>query len=92
MGREITVPLGRDLAETFHLPVVYLCDCPGFLIGLEGELRGRRQCTLAFARADDDQLERARVGVERPELVPTSLELVARHVQAGAHEGTCCLK
>ena len=26
-----------DLAETFHLPVVYLCDCPGFLIGLEAE-------------------------------------------------------
>ncbi|MDR3467582.1 MAG: carboxyl transferase domain-containing protein [Xanthobacteraceae bacterium] len=26
-----------DLAETFHLPVVYLADCPGFLIGLEAE-------------------------------------------------------
>ncbi len=26
-----------DMAETFHLPVVYLCDCPGFLIGLEAE-------------------------------------------------------
>lgn len=26
-----------DLAETFHLPVVYLCDCPGFHIGLEAE-------------------------------------------------------
>ena len=26
-----------DLAETFHLPVVYLCDCPGFLIGLDAE-------------------------------------------------------
>jgi acetyl-CoA carboxylase carboxyltransferase component len=26
-----------DLAETFHLPVVYLCDCPGFQIGLEAE-------------------------------------------------------
>jgi acetyl-CoA carboxylase carboxyltransferase component len=22
-----------DLAETFHLPVVYLEDCPGFMIG-----------------------------------------------------------
>jgi len=21
-----------DMAETFHLPVVYFCDCPGFLI------------------------------------------------------------
>jgi acetyl-CoA carboxylase carboxyltransferase component len=26
-----------DLAETFHLPVIYLCDCPGFAIGLEAE-------------------------------------------------------
>ncbi len=26
-----------DLAETFHLPVVYLVDCPGFLIGIEAE-------------------------------------------------------
>jgi acetyl-CoA carboxylase carboxyltransferase component len=26
-----------DLAETFHMPVVYLCDCPGFMIGLEAE-------------------------------------------------------
>jgi acetyl-CoA carboxylase carboxyltransferase component len=26
-----------DLAETFHLPVLNLFDCPGFLIGLEAE-------------------------------------------------------
>ena len=26
-----------DLAETFHLPVVYLIDCPGFVVGLEAE-------------------------------------------------------
>jgi acetyl-CoA carboxylase carboxyltransferase component len=26
-----------DLAETFHIPVVHLVDCPGFLIGLEAE-------------------------------------------------------
>ncbi|MEM7404253.1 MAG: carboxyl transferase domain-containing protein [Pseudomonadota bacterium] len=26
-----------DMAETFHLPVVYLVDCPGFLIGKEAE-------------------------------------------------------
>jgi acetyl-CoA carboxylase carboxyltransferase component len=26
-----------DLAETFHLPIVYLCDCPGFHIGPEAE-------------------------------------------------------
>jgi acetyl-CoA carboxylase carboxyltransferase component len=29
-----------DLAETFHLPVIYFCDCPGFLIGLEAEKSG----------------------------------------------------
>ncbi len=26
-----------DLAQTFHLPVVHMVDCPGFLIGLEAE-------------------------------------------------------
>jgi acetyl-CoA carboxylase carboxyltransferase component len=26
-----------DLADTFHLPILYLCDCPGFHIGLEAE-------------------------------------------------------
>lgn len=29
-----------DMAETFHLPVVHLVDCPGFLIGLESEKAG----------------------------------------------------
>ena len=29
-----------DIAQTFHLPVAYLCDCPGFLIGLEAEQTG----------------------------------------------------
>jgi acetyl-CoA carboxylase carboxyltransferase component len=29
-----------DLAQTFHLPMVYLVDCPGFLIGLEAERAG----------------------------------------------------
>ena len=29
-----------DMAETFHMPVVYFCDCPGFLIGLEAEKSG----------------------------------------------------
>ena len=33
-----------DMAETFHLPVVYLCACPGFLIGLEAE----RSATIRF--------------------------------------------
>lgn len=26
-----------DMAETFHMPVVYLADCPGFLVGREAE-------------------------------------------------------
>ncbi|HUG36354.1 MAG TPA: carboxyl transferase domain-containing protein, partial [Candidatus Limnocylindrales bacterium] len=29
-----------DFAQTFHLPMVYLVDCPGFLIGLEAERTG----------------------------------------------------
>jgi acetyl-CoA carboxylase carboxyltransferase component len=29
-----------DIAETFHLPIVYLVDCPGFLIGREAEQSG----------------------------------------------------
>ena len=29
-----------DFAQTFHLPVVYLVDCPGFLIGKEAEQTG----------------------------------------------------
>jgi acetyl-CoA carboxylase carboxyltransferase component len=29
-----------DLANTFHLPVVHLVDCPGFVIGLEAEKAG----------------------------------------------------
>src|SRR5688500_12669908 len=29
-----------DFAQTFHLPVVYLVVCPGFLIGLEAEQTG----------------------------------------------------
>jgi acetyl-CoA carboxylase carboxyltransferase component len=29
-----------DTAQTFHLPVVYLVDCPGFLIGLQAEQTG----------------------------------------------------
>ncbi|MGY3451874.1 acyl-CoA carboxylase subunit beta [Bradyrhizobium sp. USDA 4353] len=26
-----------DFAETFHLPIVYLMDCPGFMVGLDAE-------------------------------------------------------
>jgi acetyl-CoA carboxylase carboxyltransferase component len=29
-----------DMAQTFHLPMIYLVDCPGFLIGLESEKAG----------------------------------------------------
>lgn len=29
-----------DTADTFHLPIVYLADCPGFQIGLEAEKNG----------------------------------------------------
>src|SRR5207248_3406684 len=29
-----------DLAQTFHLPLAYLVDCPGFLIGLDAEKQG----------------------------------------------------
>lgn len=29
-----------DMAQTFHLPMIYLVDCPGFLIGLESEKSG----------------------------------------------------
>ena len=29
-----------DLAETFHLPIIYLVDCPGFQVGLDAEKKG----------------------------------------------------
>lgn len=29
-----------DLAETFHLPIIHLVDCPGFQVGLEAESGG----------------------------------------------------
>src|SRR3989441_2715978 len=29
-----------DIAQTFHLPIVYLVDCPGFLIGKDAEQTG----------------------------------------------------
>ncbi len=43
-----------DMAETFHLPVVYLSDCPGFHIGLDAEKTGTiRQGVRAMAAVDD---------------------------------------
>jgi len=40
-----------DLADTFHIPLIYLVDCPGFMIGLESELNGieRKAARLTFA-------------------------------------------
>ncbi len=40
-----------ELADTFHLPIIYLVDCPGFMIGLESEKEGieRKSARLAFA-------------------------------------------
>jgi len=38
--RSCRVEAGSDMAQTFHLPIVYLVDCPGFLIGLEAERTG----------------------------------------------------
>ncbi len=42
-----------DLADTFHLPIIYLMDCPGFLPGEESERQGieRKSARLAFAMA-----------------------------------------
>ena len=37
-----------DLADTFHLPIVYLCDCPGFISGWRP--RRRRRSARACAR------------------------------------------
>lgn len=40
-----------DFADTFHLPLIYLVDCPGFMIGPESEIEGieRKAARLAFA-------------------------------------------
>ncbi|HXH21814.1 MAG TPA: carboxyl transferase domain-containing protein [Dehalococcoidia bacterium] len=35
-----------DLADTFHLPIVYLCDVPGFNIGPESEREGTLRWAL----------------------------------------------
>ena len=35
-----------DLADTFHLPIVYLCDVPGFNIGPESEKEGTLRWAL----------------------------------------------
>jgi acetyl-CoA carboxylase carboxyltransferase component len=40
-----------DLADTFHLPIIYLVDQPGFMIGLESEEEGtvRKGARALFA-------------------------------------------
>lgn len=40
-----------DLADTFHLPIIYFVDCPGFMIGPESEKEGieRKSARLLFA-------------------------------------------
>lgn len=40
-----------DFADTFHLPIIYLADCPGFMIGPDSEKQGieRKSARLSFA-------------------------------------------
>ena len=40
-----------DFADTFHLPIIYLVDCPGFMIGPDSEKAGieRKSARLSFA-------------------------------------------
>ena len=40
-----------DLAQTFHLPVVHLVDCPGFLIGPQAEAEGTIRYGMRAAAA-----------------------------------------
>ena len=40
-----------DLASTFHLPIVHLEDCPGFLIGKKSEEEGTIRCGSAALAA-----------------------------------------
>jgi len=41
-----------DFADTFHLPIIYLVDVPGFMIGLESEKEGalRKAARIIHAR------------------------------------------
>jgi len=40
-----------DVADTFHLPVIYLCDVPGFMIGPEAEKQGTIRWALRANKA-----------------------------------------
>jgi len=43
-----------DLADTFHLPVVYLCDVPGFMIGPQSEAEGNLRWSLRANKAVEE--------------------------------------
>ena len=42
-----------EFADTFHLPIVYLVDVPGFMIGLESEKQGTLRKAARVAQARD---------------------------------------
>jgi acetyl-CoA carboxylase carboxyltransferase component len=46
-----------DIADAFHLPIVYLCDVPGFMIGVEAEQLG----TLRWAARANQAVRESRV-------------------------------
>ena len=57
-----------DMAQTFHLPIVHLVDCPGFQVGLAAE--STRGDPLGRARAVGDQPDhRALVQHRRAQLL-----------------------
>ena len=47
-----------DLASTFHLPIVHLADCPGFLIGKKSE----EEATIRFGSAASEKPLALQVG------------------------------
>ena len=73
-----------DLASTFHLPLIHLEDCPGFLIGKESEedatirfgsaaLAALGQSASPFcARGDPQGVRRGRCGQQQARGRPTS--------------------
>ena len=42
-----------EFADTFHLPIIYLVDVPGFMIGLESEKQGALRKAARTAQARD---------------------------------------
>jgi hypothetical protein len=87
-----------DLAETFHLPVVYLCDCPGFQIGLEAEKAATiRKGVRAMAAVNQTTvpwctfLVRNVFGVGRAVFDPLCLALGALGIAAAGGRDRGCL-